>query len=297
MKPKILTIFPLPAERYRAVQSALKEGVSCGRPEPLEPATGSVNVLPSIESLILRKLLAEVEARQITRLQPTYVIEQPPPGRHITPIRTLCCLLWAASIALTALTVKYVDSQTIIPKSNDSQSRSLETLTASIVHQNEAFAMIMGSFQQLAGTVASSAKRTEAMPEMLARLANRLQQMRPPAVKETPELAVQPQMPQMLGTSPRKDDSAPISMGGHIHPPIEWAVVPSNVAPHSNSAGTVDYWLVPRMQSGVPTMVKVVPIVQNNSGTFVHHIAEVKDYTVTPSGDWIESSEPATKKE
>jgi hypothetical protein len=214
MKPKILTIFPLPAERYVAVQSALKEGVSSGRPEALEPATGSVNVLPSIESLILRKLLAEVEARQITRVQPTYVIEQPPPGRHITPIRTLCCLLWAASIALTALTVKYVDSQTIIPKSNDSQSRSLETLTASIVHQNEAFAMIIGSFQQLAGTVASSAKRTEAMPEMLARLANHLQQMRPPTVKETPELAVQPQMPQMLGTSPRKDDSAPISMGG-----------------------------------------------------------------------------------
>ncbi|MFL6354176.1 MAG: hypothetical protein ACJ74Z_20320 [Bryobacteraceae bacterium] len=294
MKAKILTIFPLPVERYVAVQSARKEGLSCGRPEALEPATGSINVLPSIESLILRKLLAEVEARQITRVQPTYVIEQRPPARYVTPIRTLCCLLWAASIALTALTVKYVDSQTV---TNDNQSRSLETLTTTIVHQNEAFGMIIGSFQQLAGTVASSAKRTEAMPEMLARLANHLQQMRPPAVKEPPELAVQPQMPQMLGTSPGKDDSAPIYMGGHIHPPIEWALVPSNVVAHNNSAGTVDYWLVPRIQSGVSTMVKVVPIVQNNSGTFVHHIAEVKDYTVTPSGDWVESSEPAGKKE
>lgn len=214
MKPKILTIFPLPAERYVAAQSALKEEVFSGRPGALEPATGSVNVLPSIESLILRKLLAEVEARQVTRVQPTYVIEQPRPWRHITPIRALYCLLWAASLALTALTVKYVDSQTIIPRSNDSESRSIETVTASIVHQNEAFAMIIGSLQQLAGTVASSAKRTEAMPEMLARLTNHLQQMRPPAVKQTAELAVQPEMPQMFGTSPRKDDSAPISLGG-----------------------------------------------------------------------------------
>lgn len=54
---------------------------------------------------------------------------------------------------------------------------------------------------------------------------------------------------------------------------------------------------MPRMQSGVPTMVKVVPIMQNNSGTFVHHIAEVKDYIVTPSGEWIEPPKPAGKKE
>jgi hypothetical protein len=297
MKPKILTIFPLPAERYVAVQSALKEGLSSGHAEALEPAAGSVNVLPSIESLILRKLLAEVEARQITRVQPTYVIEQPPAARHFTPVRALCCLLWAASITVAALTVKYVDSQTMIPKSNYSQSRSIETLTASIAHQDETFAMIIGSLQQLAGSVASSAKRAEAMPEMLARLANHLQQIRPPAVTQAPELTLQPAMPEMLGTSPRNDDSALIPMGGHIHPPIEWAVLPSNVVAHHNSAGTMDYWLVPRMQSGVPTMVKVVPIVQNNSGTFVHHIAEAKDYTVTPSGDWIESSEPAGKKE
>jgi hypothetical protein len=39
-----------------------------------------------------------------------------------------------------------------------------------------------------------------------------------------------------------------------------------------------------------------VPILQNNSGTFVHHIAEVKDYIVTPSGDWIEASESSGNK-
>jgi len=297
MSAKILTIFPLPAERYLAERNGPPEGLSSGRGETLEPATGSVNVLPSIESLILRKLLSEVEARQITRVQPTYVIDRPPLARHITPVRALCSLLWAASIALTALTVKYVDSQTMISKSNDSQSRSIETLTATMVHQEEAFATITTSLQQLAGTVASSAKRTQAMPDMLARLANHLQQIQPPPVTQTLESAVQPAMPQMLATSPRQDDSAPIPMAGHVHHPIEWAVVPSNVVAHHSSAGTVDYWMVPRIQSGVATMAKVVPIAQNNSGTFVHHIAEGKDYTVTPSGDWIESSEPAEKKE
>ena len=296
MKAKILTIFPVPAERYAPERKALSEGLSSGRSEAPEPSTSSVDVLPSIESLILRKLLAEVEARQITRAQPTYVIEQPRLSRHITPVRALCCLLWAASIAVTALSVKYFDTQTMIAKSNDSQSRSIETLTANIAHQNEAFAMITSSLQQLAGNVASSARRSEAVPEMLARFASHLQQIRPIAVTQTREAVVQPAMPELLGTPP-KDDSAPIPMGGHVHPPIDWAVVPSNAVAHNNSTGRVDYWLMPRMQSGVPTMVKVVPIAQNSSGTFVHHIAEAKDYTVTPSGEWIESSEPAEKKE
>lgn len=287
MKSKIVTIFPLPAERYSE------------RAEGVEPATGTVDVLPSIETLILRKLLSEVEARQITRVQPTYVIDQPP-ARHVTRMRVLCGLLWAASVALTALTVKYVDSQTMIPRSNGSESRSVEALSATIVHQNEAFAMVMSSLQQLAGAVASKTDRDEAMPEMLARLGSHLQQIRPRAVPQAPESSAQSTLPEVLGTSrrnePPKDDPAPINMGGHIHPPIEWAVVPSDVTVHHNSAGIMDYWLVPRTQSGVTTSVKVVPFAQNASGTFVHDIAQVKDYLVTPSGDWIESSEAAGTK-
>jgi uncharacterized protein YdaL len=73
-------------------------------------------------------------------------------------------------------------------------------------------------------------------------------------------------------------------------------VAPSNGVVHHNAQGVMDYWLIPRTVSGIPTMAKVVPILQNNSGTFVHHIAEVKDYIVTPTGDWLEVSEPAGNK-
>lgn len=294
MKPQIMTVFPDPAERPKT-RSARPDGPSCGGVEVLEPVTGSVNALSSIESLVLRKLLAEVEARQLTRAQPTYVIEQPPAARNIVSVRILWCLLWAASIAIVVLTIKYVDSQTMLSKSRDSQSRSIETLNAGLAHQHEAFAMIVSSLQQLAGTVASNSKQAEAMPEMLARLGKNLQQSRPPLIKQTPALPVQSPTPTSPETSSPKETLVPIDLGGHNHPPIEWAVTPANVVVHHNSAGTMDYWMVPRTQSGVPMMVKVVPVVQNNSGTLVHHIAEVKDYILTPSGDWIESPKPDGK--
>ncbi len=297
MKSKIVTIFPHPAERYVQVRAALTEGSSSGRAQGLQPAAGAVNVLPSIESVIMQKLLAEVEARQITRVQPTYVIEQSPPMRHKASLRALWSLVWALSIAVSVLAVKYSDSQSPMPKGDDGPSRSIENLNASIVHQNQAFSAIIDSLQQLQGTITSSARRAEAIPEMLNRLGGNFQQVRAPAVIQTPLAVSQPAMPVLVGTPPRKDDSSPIPMGGHIHPPIEWAVAPSNVVVHHNSAGLMDFWLVPRMVSGIPTMVKVVPIVQTSSGTFVHDIAEVKDYIVTPSGEWVDASEAAGNKE
>jgi hypothetical protein len=295
MKSTILTIFPPPTERYPAVRTALTDERLSSRAEGLQPTTGAVNVVPSIEAAILQKLLAEMEARQIKRVQPTYVIE--PPARQVTSVRVLLGLLWASSIAVSILAVKYVDSQTMIPKASDRQSRSIENLNASIFHQNEAFSSLIDSLQQLVGTIAASAKRAKAIPEIPERLGNNLQEIRSPAVTQAPQPVSQPAMPVIIGIPPRKDDSAPIPMGGHIHPPIEWAVAPPNVVVHHNSAGVMDYWLVPRILSGVSTMVKVVPIVQTNSGTFVHDIAEIKDYTITPSGDWIDATEPIGNKE
>jgi hypothetical protein len=296
MKSPILTLFPDPAERYVTARPALTGAPSSERTEGLQLAAGAVNTLPSIESVILQKLLAEVEARQMTRAQPTYVIEQSPAARHTTLQRTLWCALWALSIVVSVLTVKYIDSQTMVPRENDAQSRSIEKLTASISYQNQAFSTVTDSLQQLANAIASSAKQTAALPQVLDRLGSNLQQVRSPAVRPAPEAASQPVSPVIIGTSPQSIDSAPIPMGGHIHPPIEWAVAPPNVVVHHNSRGVMDYWLMPRTVAGVPTIAKVVPILQNNSGTFVHHIAEVKDYIVTPSGDWIEASESSGNK-
>ena len=85
-------------------------------------------------------------------------------------------------------------------------------------------------------------------------------------------------------------------MGGHVHPPIEWAVAPANAIVHHNAMGVMDYWLLPRTLAGNTVMTKVVPVVQNDSGIFVHHVAEVKDYLVTPSGDWVEVPDTNDKK-
>ena len=295
MKSTILTLFPHPAERY-GPRTALTGAPYSQGAEGLELAARAVNALPiESESVVLQKLLAEVEARQITRAQPTYVIEQSPQPRDSTLYRTLWGLLWALSIVVSGLTVKYIDSQTMVSRENDGQSRSLEKLIASIGEQNQAFSNVSNSLQRLTGALASSAKQTAAIPELLDRLGNTFQQSPSPVLRHGPEPVSQPVLPVIVGISPQKSEP-PISMGGHIHPPIEWAVTPSNVVAHHNSRDVLDYWLIPRTVSGVPTMAKVVPIFQNNSGTFVHHIAEVKDYIVTPSGDWIEASEPAGNK-
>lgn len=301
MKSTIVTIFPRPSERDAAARPALV-GTSSSQPAPGMPAAiDPVNTLPSVESVILQRLLAEVEARQVTRAQPTYVIEPSPP-RRITLVRVLWGSLWALSIAVSVLTVKYIDSQTITPRADDAQSRSIEKLNASIVSQNQAFSTFIDSLQQLAGTLASNARSTVDLPKILDLLDNGLHETRSapgpppsPPVAQSSMPATQPSMPIIIGTSSPRNDSAPIPMGGHIHPPIEFAVAPADVIVHHNSAGVMDYWLVPRVTSGVQIMKKVVPVLQTNAGIFVHDIAEVKDYTITPSGDWIEAEPNGNK--
>jgi hypothetical protein len=245
--------------------------------------------------VILQKLLAEVEARQLTRVQPTYVIEQAPPARHTMLIRTLWSLLWVLSIVVCVFWVKYIDSRTIISRGDDPQLRSIQNLTTSIGDQKKEFSVMIDSLQGLASVIASSSKRTAAIPDMLNRLGSDLQQIRAPRVQKPAAVAApEPTIPTIIEVPPEGD--APIPMGGHHHAPIQSSVAPPDVVVHHNSAGVMDYWLVPRIESGVRTMAKVVPIAQNNVGTLVHHVAEAKDYIVTPSGEWIEAPEPNGKR-
>ena len=89
----------------------------------------------------------------------------------------------------------------------------------------------------------------------------------------------------------------PIPLGGHHHPPIDVATVaPPGAVVHYNALGVMDYWLVPRVQSGAQIMVKVVPISQTNGTTFVHDVEEIRDYLLTQSGDWIAASEANGKQ-
>lgn len=283
MRSTILTIFPDPQQRVpRALPAASSE-----RKETPGPATlGGVSALPSIESVILQKLLSEVESRQLARTQPTYIIDQAPAPRYTTLIRTLLCTVWALSLVVCVFIVKYIDSQTMAPRIDTGQSSAIQNLAANVGDQNKQFSAMIESLQGLANAIASNSKRTASIPEMLNRLGTDLEQIHSPAARQAVEL------PPVLSAQTPEADGAAIPMGGHHHPPLESAIVaPPDAVVHHNSLGVMDYWLVPHTVSGVRNMAKVVPISQTSAGTFVHDVGEMKDYIITPSGVWIAATE------
>jgi hypothetical protein len=280
MRSTILTILPHPSERQPGMRPALTAATSALGMETQDAAPRSPDALPSIEAVLLQRLLAELEARQLTRAQPTYVIDQSPAPRQVTLVRILWSLLWLLSIIICVFLVKYIDSQTMIPRADAGQIRPVERLTASLGDQQKEFSTMVDSLNGLASVIALNSTRTAAIPGILNRLNSDLQQVRAPLV------------PRPVDLDAEQATSEPIPMGGHHHPPIEVATVaPQGASVHYNSLGVMDYWLVPRTVSGMHTMVKVVPISQTNSGSFVHHVAEAKDYFLTLSGDWIAVSE------
>lgn len=286
MKSTIVTIFPSPAERYKAARPALNEASSAPPSERPKLVKRPVETLPSIESVILQKLLAELESRQVTRAQPTYDIEPSLPPNRITLHRILWGTTWVLSIAVTALAVNYLDGRTLAATTGGRESHSIEELTANLARQTDAFSGITSSLQQLAAVIASRGNRTVTIREMPQPQPQPLQQAQA-AVVQSPPSVLQPAVPVIIGTAGPKIDSSSLLLGGHIHPPAEWLVAPANAVVHHNSMGVMDYWLLPRTMGGNTVMTKVVPVLQNDSGIFVHSVAEVKDYVVTPSGDWI----------
>lgn len=278
MRSNILTILPHPSQRQPGNRAALPPP---GLPEARSDGARSPEALPSIEAVLLQRMLAELESRQLARVQPTYVIDQSPTLRQPNLTRTLWSLLWVLSLVVCVLSVKYIDSQTMASRSDAGQSRALDNLTLSMGEQRKEFSTVADSLHELASAIALSSTRAQTLPDLISRLQAGLPQPRAPMVRtpvETvPETAVAPE-----------PDVTPIPMGGHHHPPIEYATVaPQSAVVHHNAAGVMDYWLVPRVVSGVPTMVKVVPISQSNSGTLVHDVAQAKDYLLTPAGDWV----------
>jgi hypothetical protein len=297
MKSNIVTIFPTPSERYVPLRPALPGAGAPPSSEGPKLVKGAVETLPSIESVILQKLLAELEARQVTRAQPTYTIEPSPPAQRVVLRRVLWGSGWVLSIALAALAVNYIDSLRMASSTRDHESRSIEELTANLARQTDAFSSVTTSLQQLAAVIASNASATTPIRQFPQLAPEPLQPQQPAALIQTPPPAISQQpTPVVIGNSAPMPDLNPIPMGGHIHPPIEWAVAPANVIVHHNAMGVMDYWIMPRIVAGATVMTEVVPILQDNSGTFVHCVAEAKDYLVTPSGDWVEVNDASEGK-
>ena len=129
MRSNILTILPHPSQRQPGNRPALPPP---GVPEPKDGGARSPETLPSIEAVLLQRMLAELESRQLARVQPTYVIEQPPAVRQANLTRTLWSLLWALSLVVCVLSVKYTDSQTMVPRSDEMLPAVSTTMSAAL---------------------------------------------------------------------------------------------------------------------------------------------------------------------
>ena len=286
MRSNILTILPHPNERLPGGRAALP---AAGSAQHDDSGVRSAETLPSIESILLQRLLAELDSRGIAKAQPTYVIEQQPPARNASVVRALWSAIWALSLVVCVLFVKYLDNQTMIPRPETAATHDFENLTATVSDQRKEFSAMTQALQQLAGSIASNSAREPSIPDLLARLRADLQPRAPIARTPLEPAQTQPlQPPSESIAAPQASELSLIPLGGHHHPPLEYATVaPAEAIVHHNAAGVMDYWLVPRVVSGVQAMVKVVPISQNNTGTLVHDVAEVKDYLLTPAGDWV----------
>jgi hypothetical protein len=271
----ILTIFPRPAPHEL---DAPKDRASM----VLEPSSGSAPA--TVESRVIEKLLAELDARAVSRVPGPYLMERSPSRRHVAWLRGLWAALWVMSIVLCVFVVKYIDRGATSQAFDPAQARSMDHLANSIGDQNKQFARMIDSVETLANSVASSSVRTTAMQAVLRRLGHESAQ----AADILPHRPAAPVAP--VSAPPSQEPAAQLSMGGHHHDPIEDVIAPRNAIVHHTENGVMDYWLMPRVVSGARSMIKVFPISQTNLGIFVHSFDEVRDYVVTSSGDWLAAS-------
>jgi hypothetical protein len=290
----ILTI--LPRSDSREVEGEHRPPSKSTESTALQPA----NSAPSgaLESVLVEKLLAELDARTAARFAGPYVMERPPVRRHVIWLRILWAALWVMSLVLCVFVVKYFDRQPAPQAFDPAQAQSIHHLANSIGDQNQQFSRMIDSVQTLANAVAAASARTSAMQTALSRLGHDLTPVAAPMARPqaVPTQAVPIAAPATVLLPQPVIAPVPItllSMGGHRHDPIEDVIAPRNAIVHHNESGAMDYWLMPRIISGSRTIVKVFPIAQTSLGIFVHCFDEVRDYVVTPSGDWLNASDPS----
>jgi hypothetical protein len=219
-------------------------------------------------------------------------MERPPAPRHVIWLRALWAALWVMSLVLCVFVVKYFDRQTTLQVFDPAQASSINHLADSLSDQNRQFSRMIDSVETLADSVASASVRTTAMQSVLRRLGHDLSQgadtppKRPAAPIAPPVVLLRPE------PEPEPLPTTGLSMGGHRHDPIEDVIAPRNAIVHHNDNGVLDYWLMPRLISGSRSMIRVFPVAQTNLGIFVHSFDDVRDYVVTPSGDWLAASDP-----
>src|SRR4051812_32738295 len=121
--PAILTIFPRPAPHELDTQKNRSSTA-------LEPSNGSAPA--TVESALIQKLLAELDARAVSRVPGPYLMERSPSRGHIAWLRGLWVALWAMSIVLCVFVVKYIDRGNMPQAFDPAQARSIDHLANSL---------------------------------------------------------------------------------------------------------------------------------------------------------------------
>ena len=240
----------------------------------------------------MERLLAELDARAAMRFPGPYLMERPPARRHVIWLRALWAALWVMSIILCVFVVKYFDRgppprHSILPKPAPSTSWRIPSAT-----RTRQFARMIDSVETLANSVASSSIHTTAMQSVLRRLGHDLSQAAdtPPKRPAAPDRS--PLSPPASGAGARTAARCRVIDGRSPPRPHRRCHCAEERHRPSQRNGVMDYWLMPRLISGSRSMIRVFPVAQTNLGIFVHSFDEVRDYVVTPSGDWLAASGP-----
>jgi hypothetical protein len=286
-------------ETLRAPEMARVEGPVRARPartKPVEEETG------------VERLLAQLEAGQMALVPYRYL--KPPAPTQKSNLGLIIGTLGVVWMSTMVLAIVYITSRPAAGVSERTNTTPIvirptadpePSVANSVDNLAKSLAASSARLNQLEATVEKSNRdlerfKTNASGEPVAAAASHAKasppapQVSAPLVAHAPAPNVQPAPPQIAPpavTAAAVPDfpvlAQPTAQGpkriGDVKP-VEGAV------PHKRADGKIDYWLVGR--GAFKELTKVVPIAVSSDGVVVHNLADGKNYTLTPQGEWRE---------
>jgi hypothetical protein len=160
-----------------------------------------------------------------------------------------------------------------------SLSKSVEAVTTVLVHSTAQMGEMSGQLGQRGNQIEKLAARLQTL-EVAARAAQGIR-AQGGAGNQSPT-SIQPPVQEPPANTPEVS---------HFHPVNRSIPMPAGALAHQNSAGVLEYWLVSRTFPSGDQFVKVAPYGTSPQGILVHSLDDGLDYTLTPEGNWIGTTE------
>jgi hypothetical protein len=249
-------------------------------PPAQAPVVAAGNGSQTIEEVQrVERLLAQLEARSMALVPYGYgnLREVPTPRRSNTPLLAgTLVAVWLTTMILGVAYIRYVGHS---PFSTEREAAA-PTVTiapdpAPVAQKNS------DSVDRLAQALVSSSERMNQLQAAVEKSNRDLQKM---ATK------VNADHPAASSTTDAPENTSPVTAGTlpkNWHKVLDVKPTESAVA-HKGADGVVDYWIIPRGVDTPPS--KVLPIGTSADGVIIHNLDDGKDYTITPTGDWRNSS-------